>query len=190
MGEGETPYAANPANPPPTQTVIPAPSVIPAKAGIHTPKPHGYPRKAAARPHRHSGAGRNPEPRLPLAGRWGVIAASVHPELVAGRTDAGRLGWLGFRWGCLPARRSSCDKLRTNGYHAGLLCRCHPSAHCQPRRRPIVIPAKAGIHSLKARLHPLKGRRPPPPSFRRRPESGTPTSTGRAMGRHSSIRSP
>ena len=135
-----------------------------------TPQSPTPPPKAATRPIRHSGAGRNPEPRPPLAERWGGIAASVHPELVAGRTDAGRLGWLGFRWGCLPARRSSCDKLRTNGYHAGRLCRCRPSAHRQPRR-PTVIPAKAGIHPLKARLHPLKGRRPPPPSFPRKRES-------------------
>ena len=42
---------------PATHIVIPATHiVIPAKAGIHTPKPRNP-------PHRHSGAGRNPEPR-------------------------------------------------------------------------------------------------------------------------------
>ena len=144
------------------------------------PSAHRQPRRRPirhSRPlHRHSGAGRNPEPRPPLAGRWGVIAASVHPELVAGRTDAGRLGWLGFRWGCLPARRSSCDKLRTNGYHAGLLCRCHPSARRHSRRpTPSSFPRKRESTPQSPTATP---ERPPspPPSFRRRPESRTPVS--------------
>ena len=45
------------------------------------------------------------------------MVASVHPELVAGRTDAGRRTELaGFIRGCPPTRRSSCDNLRMNGY--------------------------------------------------------------------------
>ena len=50
--------------------------------------------------------------------RWGGgNAASVRPELVAGRADAGPQTRLAVAVeGCLPRRRSSCDKLRMNGY--------------------------------------------------------------------------
>ena len=61
---------------------FPPPSVIPAKSGIHT-SPSGY-----ARPHRHSGAGRNPEPRLR---RCGVIP----PLLVITPPDG---YWFHGRW--------------------------------------------------------------------------------------------
>ena len=90
-----------------------------------------------------------------MGGAGCAVVASVRPELVAGRTDAGRQTGLvvaGEIGG--PTRRSSCDQLRMNGY---LRCR-------------EVLP-----HSVI--------RSPLPLSFRHIPQSETLMRLGVALGR-------
>ena len=70
-----------------------------------------------------------------------------------------------------PLRRSSCDKLRMNGYLP--VTPIHPP----PFPPHSVVPAKAGIHPPPSPITPA-----PPPSFRRRPESRTPVYAALTQG--------
>ena len=117
--------------------------VIPAKAGIHTP---------------------------PCGRRAELPAASVHPELVAGRTDAGRNDW---RFVPGLAAQSAVHPATSSGRtatHLRLYRRPTPSNLCRnpaypipppphPDRHPI-IPAKAGIRTPAYRYAEV-----PPPGF-------------------------
>ena len=78
--ESGHPHPGQPATNTPQQSCL-APTVIPAKAGIHPSanQQRTLRRNAATPPHRHSGAGRNPEPRWWSATRTPIMAGCGFP---------------------------------------------------------------------------------------------------------------
>ena len=164
--------------------------VIPAKAGIH-PRPSLtlYPATFAGRPHRHSGAGRNPEPRWTPADDWAGVWIPAFAGMTVGATGmAGRMAGRVWRW-----RRPGISGLAQATGLAGVLdsgLRRNDGGEAnfpnpQPSSTPLPRHSRESGNPPPAITHlvPCHIRRSPPPSFRRRPESRTPADAGRRLGR-------